>query len=197
MSIGTMIALGLAGVLLIWAVVTYNRFVATRNRFQNAFAQIEVQLKRRYDLVPNLVNATQATLRHERETLEAVTRARRDAMQAEQGARRDPGNEMALAALASAEATLGGSLGRLMALVEDYPELKGDDAINRLTEELASTENRIAFARQSFNDQVTSYNTAIESMPAALVAGVSGFRRAAQLVAVSRAEEREPVAVNL
>ena len=179
MSIGTMIALGLAGVLLIWAVVTYNRFVATRNRFQNAFAQIEVQLKRRYDLVPNLVNATQATLRHERETLEAVTRARRDAMQAEQGARRDPGNEMALAALASAEATLGGSLGRLMALVEDYPELKGDDAINRLTEELASTENRIAFARQSFNDQVTSYNTAIESMPAALVAGVSGFRRAA------------------
>lgn len=197
MSVETFVFSGLVGGLLIWAVVTYNGIVASRNRYQNAFSQIDVQLKRRYDLIPNLVNATQATLRHERETLESVTAARRQAMSAEQTARRNPGDGDALASLAAAESVLGGSLGRLMALVESYPELKGDEAVARLSEELTSTENRIAFARQAFNDQVTGYNTEIESMPAALVAGLAGFRRASQLAATSRREEREPVAVSL
>ncbi len=197
MSIETIIFISLGGGLLIWAVVSYNTFVAARNRYENAFSQIDVQLKRRYDLIPNLVNATSASLRHERETLEAVVSARRQAMSAEQSAKRDPGSENALMALAAAESTLGSSLGRLMALVEDYPELQGDEAVNRLTEELSSTENRLAFARQAFNDQITSYNTAIETLPASLIAGVAGFRRAAQLNSTSRREEREPVAVAL
>ncbi len=197
MSIGTIVVLVLVGALLIWAVVTYNGFVSSRNRYQNAFSQIDVQLKRRYDLIPNLVNATQASLRHERETLEAVIAARRHAMSAEQSAKRNPGNGEALASLAAAESVLGSSLGRLMALVESYPELKADEAVARLTEELTSTENRISFARQAFNDQVTGYNTEIESVPAAFIAGAAGFKRASQLVATSRREEREPVAVAL
>lgn len=197
MSIGMIILLVAVGVLLVWAVVTYNGFVSGRNRFQNAFSQIDVQLKRRYDLIPNLVNATQATLRHERETLEAVVAARRQAMSAEKSAKIDPGNSDVLAALSAAESTLGSSLGRLMALVESYPELMADEAVARLTEELSSTENRIAFARQAFNDQVTTYNTEIESLPAAFIAGVSGFRRASQLLSTSQREEREPVAVAL
>ena len=197
MSIEAIVFLVLIGALLIWAIVTYNGFVSSRNRYQNAFSQIDVQLKRRYDLIPNLVNATQASLRHERETLEAVVAARRHAMSAEQSARRNPGDGEALASLAAAEATLGSSLGRLMALVESYPELKGDQAVARLTEELTSTENRITFARQAFNDQVTGYNTEIESLPAAFVAGAAGFKRASQLVATTRSEEREPVTVAL
>lgn len=197
MSGGLIPFVGVSAVLVVWAVVTYNRFVTSRNRFRNAFAQIDVQLKRRYDLVPNLVNATRAYLDHERETLEAVITARQQAMTAERQARARPGDAGALAALGAAEAALGGGLSRLFALAEAYPELKADRSVAELIEELVSTENRISFARQSYNDQVAEYNTEIESFPAAVVARMSGFEQAAQLQATTRAAEREPVAVAL
>ncbi|MEZ5661529.1 MAG: LemA family protein [Burkholderiaceae bacterium] len=186
----------MAGVAL-WAVMTYNRFVASRNRFLNAFAQIDVQLKRRYDLIPNLVNATRGYLRHERETLEAVIQARQRAMSAERQARSFPGDAGALAALGAAETALGGQLTRLFALAEAYPELKADSAVASLIEELVSTENRISFARQAYNDQVATYNIEIESFPAALVARASGFDVAALLQATSHEGERHAVAVAL
>ena len=197
MSIGLFIFLGAAALVLMWGVVVYNRFVTSRNRFQNAFSQIDVQLKRRYDLIPNLVNATRAYLTHERETLEAVVNARARAMQAEQAARENPADGGKLAAMDSAESALSGTLGKLFALSESYPALKADESVAALTEELTSTENRISFARQAFNDQVTSYNTAVESFPASIVAQVGGFRRSAQLAATSNDAERAPVMVNL
>jgi LemA protein len=189
--------LAVLAALVVWAVMTYNRFVAARNRFRNAFAQIDVQLKRRYDLVPNLVNATRAYLTHERETLEAVIKARQLAMSAERAARARPGDAGALAALGAAEAALGGGLSRLIALAESYPELKADASVAGLIEELTSTENRIAFARQSYNDQVNTYNDEVQTFPAALVARMSGFEAAAQLRATNSEVEREPVAVAL
>lgn len=184
-------------VALIWAVVTYNGFVASRNRVRNAFAQIDVQLRRRYDLIPALVTATRAYLSHERETLEAVIRARQQATQAQAVARGHAGEATALGAIEAAEAALAGPLSKLLALVEAYPELKADETVERLTEELASTENRIAFARQAFNDEVMRYNIAIETFPAALVASVSGFRGASLLRATRTMREREPVGVEL
>jgi len=182
---------------LIWAVVKYNEFIASRNRFHNAFAQIDVQLKRRYDLIPNLVKATRAYLAHERETLDAVVRARQQAVLAHAAAHERPGDGVALAGIEMAEAALAGPLGKLFALVESYPELQADETIAHLVEELSSTENRIAFARQAFNDDVMRYNTSIESFPASIVAGAFGFRSANSLRATRAAREREPVAVEL
>lgn len=185
----------LLAVVLIWAVVKYNEFIASRNRFHNAFAQIDVQLRRRYDLIPNLVKATRAYLAHERETLEAVTRARRQAVEAHLAAQKQPGDADTLAAIELAEAALAGPLGKLFALVESYPELQADQTVARLVEELSSTENRIAFARQAFNDEVMRYNTSIESFPASIVAGAFGFRSASLLRATRSSRERETVAV--
>ena len=197
MSGGLIVFLAVLACLVIWAVMTYNRFVAARNRFRNAFAQIDVQLKRRYDLVPNLVNATRAYLAHERETLEAVTQARQLAMSAERAARARPGDAGALAALSAAETALGGGLSRLIALAESYPELKADASVAGLIEELVSTENRIAFARQSYNDQVNNYNDEVQAFPAAIVARMSGFESASQLNATASEAERRAVAVTL
>lgn len=180
-----------------WCVVVFNRFVALRHRHQNAYAQIDVQLKRRYDLIPNLVAATKAYLAHERQTLEAVISARQRASDASEVARRRPHDGNALVALEAAETTLASPLSRLMALVEQYPALQADDTVHRLTEELRTTENRIAFARQAFNDQVMGYNIELESFPASLVATLCGFRRANTLRATASAQERHAVPVAL
>lgn len=181
----------------VWAIVTYNGFVAARNQFQNAFSQIDVQLKRRHDLIPNLVNATRGYLKHERETLEAVVKARSAAVDAEQAACSNPTDADAMARMNNAEDMLTRSLGKLLAVSEAHPDLKADASVARLTEELTSTENRISFARQVFNDQVTRYNTDVESFPASVIARAGGFDRAAQLAATRRQAEREPVAVSL
>ena len=181
----------------LWAVLVFNRFVALRNRYQNAYSQIDVQLKRRYDLIPNLVAATRAYLAHERQTLEAVIAARQRASDASQVARNRPQDGNALAAVEAAETVLAAPLARLMALVEQYPALQADDTVQRLTEELGTTENRIAFARQAFNDQVMGYNIELESFPAALIATLCGFRRASMLRATASAQERYAVPVAL
>ncbi len=184
-------------VLLVWGIVVFNRFVELRNRWQNAYAQIDVQLKRRYDLIPNLVAATRAYLAHERQTLEAVIAARQRASDASEAARLRPRDVPALAALDAAEVALASPLSRLMALVEQYPKLQADETVRRLTEELRSTENRVGFSRQAFNDQVTNYNTAIESFPASLVATLCGFRRSSTLRATASAQERQAIPVAL
>ncbi|MFA7506492.1 MAG: LemA family protein [Burkholderiaceae bacterium] len=194
---GLAILVVLLAVVLIWAVVKYNEFIASRNRFHNAFAQIDVQLKRRYDLIPNLVKATRAYLAHERETLEAVVQARQQAVAAHAAAQERPGDASGLAAIEMAEAALAGPLGKLFALVESYPDLKADETVAHLVEELSSTENRIAFARQAFNDDVMRYNTSIESFPASIVAGAFGFRSASSLRATRSSRERESIAVEL
>ncbi|MBP7275526.1 MAG: LemA family protein [Kiritimatiellae bacterium] len=177
-----------------WVAGTYNRLVSLRNRFKNAFAQIDVQLKRRYDLIPNLVEVAKKYMAHERETLEAVIRARAAASNAEQTAARNPGDASAMRGLMGAEAQLGGSLGRLLVTVERYPELKADQTMAQLSEELTSTENKISFARQAYNDAVTAYNTTRETFPTVVIAGMLNFQPAA-LFEVSQAEEREAVKV--
>ncbi len=197
MSSGLILAMIVLLAAAAWCVVVFNRFVALRNRHQNAYAQIDVQLKRRYDLIPNLVEATKAYLAHERQTLEAVIAARGRAADASRVAQRRPHDGPALVALEAAETALAAPLGRLMALVEQYPALQADDTVHRLTEELRTTENRIAFARQVFNDQVMGYNVELESFPASLVATLCGFRRASALRATLSAKERQPVPVAL
>jgi LemA protein len=156
----------------------YNRLVTLRNRFRNAFAQIDVQLKRRYDLIPNLVEVAKGYMKHERETLEAVIAARNAAVGAGQQAARSPGEPQAMRALGAAEGQLTGVLGRLFALAENYPDLKANQNMLALQEELTSTENKVAFARQAYNDAVTAYNTARESFPTVMVAGTFGFQEA-------------------
>ncbi len=174
-----------------WAVSIYNGLVALRNRFKNAFAQIDVQLKRRYDLIPNLVETAKAYIAHERQTLEAVIAARNTAMSANQRAAADPADGAAIQGLATAEAGLSGALGRLFALSEAYPDLKANQNMMQLSEELTSTENKIAFARQAFNDAVMSYNTRVESFPANILAGMFQFKSAELLQATESAEERK------
>lgn len=176
--------------IVLWAVGLYNRLVALRNRFKNAFAQIDVQLKRRYDLIPNLVETAKAYLKHERETLEAVVAARNQAASACSAAAANPGNPAAIQGLAQAEGQLAGTLGRLFAVAEAYPDLKANANMMQLSEELTSTENRVAFARQAYNDSVMTYNTARETFPSVLLAGAFGFGPAA-LFEVTREAERE------
>ena len=197
MSSGLFLSMIVLLAALAWGVLVFNRFIALRNRYQNAYAQIDVQLKRRYDLIPNLVAATKAYLAHERGTLEAVIAARQRASDANQAARQRPHDGHALVALEAAETALASPLARLMALVEQYPALQADDTVQRLTEELRTTENRIAFARQAFNDQVMGYNIELESFPASLVATLCGFRRASMLRATASAQERHAVPVAL
>ena len=172
------IFVGLLLLLAFWAIGLYNGLIGKRNRFRNAFAQIEVQLQRRYDLIPNLVETAKGYMSHEKDTLEAVIAARNQAMGAMQAAAAAPGDSSAMANLASAEAGLGGVLGRLMAVAEAYPDLKANQNMMAVQEELTSTENKVAFARQAFNDAVTLFNTARETFPAVLIAGLLGFKEA-------------------
>jgi LemA protein len=185
---------GVIVVLVLIVAGMYNRLVSLRNRFKNAFAQIDVQLKRRYDLIPNLVETAKAYMKHERETLEAVIAARNAASAAGQAAAADPGNAGAMQKLLGAEAALGGAMSRLLVTVERYPDLKANQNMSQLMEELTSTENKIAFSRQAYNDAVTTYNTARETFPTVLVANTMGFQ-AAVLFEVQNAAEREAVKV--
>lgn len=190
-----LVILAIIALLLFWAIGVYNRIVALRNHFRNAFAQIDVQLKRRYDLIPNLVETAKAYMAHERETLEAVIAARNQAAAATGKAAADPTDALAVRQMAVAEGALGNTLGRLFALSEAYPELKANQNMMQLSEELTSTENRVAFSRQGYNDSVMSYNTAIEQFPGSLIAGSFGFRPAELLQVTESPEERQAVKV--
>ena len=175
----------IAGVLLLIIVIVagvYNKLVSTKNRYKNAFAQIAVQLKRRYDLIPNLVETVKGYMAHERETLEAVIQARNQAVSGLQAAASDPGDSDAIQKLGTAERVLGGAMGRLLALSEAYPDLKASENMKQLTEELTSTENKVSFARQAFNDAVTIYNIYRQSFPAVILAGMFGHAQDASLL---------------
>ncbi len=191
MGTTTIIFLAILVALAVFATVLYNRLVTLRNAIGNAFAQIDVQLKRRYDLIPNLLETVRKYLQHERETLEAVTAARSAAQTAAGVARQNPASAGAVSALGTAEGLLGGVLGRLMAVTEAYPELKADQTMRELAEELTSTENRVGFARQSYNDTVLDYNNAAGQFPANLVARLFGFEPAAMLQSTQSVAERQ------
>jgi LemA protein len=184
-----LVLLGLVALIVVWLVGLYNRLVTLRNRFKNAFAQIDVQLKRRYDLIPNLVETAKGYLKHERETLEAVVAARNAAARAGERAAAAPGEPGAVRGLAEADASLTGALGRLLVVAEAYPDLKANQNMIALQEELASTENKVAFSRQAYNDSVMAYNTALEVFPSNLVARNFGFQPA-QLFEVEAPAER-------
>ena len=190
MSASTWIVLGVAVAVLVWAVAVYNRLVVLRNRIANAFGQIDVQLKRRYDLIPNLVETAKGYLQHEAATLEAVIQARGQAVGAAGAARAAPGSANALGALAAAEGVLGGALGRLMVVAEAYPDLKADATMKSLSEELTSTENRLGFARQAYNDQVLEFNDKAAQFPDLIVARLLGFPTAPMLESTRSEEER-------
>ncbi len=188
--LGLIVLLVILVVVVLGFISLYNRLVSLRNRYKNAFAQIDVQLKRRYDLIPNLVETAKGYLKHERETLEEVIKARNQAQTADTRAAANPGDPEAMKGLMGAEATLTGSLGRLFAVVERYPDLKADQNMRQLSEELTSTENKVAFARQSYNDAVMAYNTAREKFPNVVVANMFNFG-AAQLFEIEQPAERE------
>lgn len=185
--IGFVVLVALVG---LFVIGQYNGLVTLRNRFKNAYAQIDVQLKRRYDLIPNLVETAKAYLKHESGTLEAVTAARNAAMGAGQQAAANPGDPAAMKALGSAEAGLTGALGRLMVVAEAYPDLKANQNMMQLTEELTSTENKVSFARQAYNDSVMSYNTKREVFPTNIIAGMFNFAPA-ELFQIENPAERE------
>lgn len=184
------IIVGLLLLFIVWPVRVYNNLVKLKNRFQNAFAQIDVQLKRRYDLIPNLVETAKGYMEHEQETLENVIKARNQAQQAEEKASQNPDDAQAMRELSGSEQQLGGALGNFFALSESYPDLKADQNMRQLSEELTSTENRIAYARQAFNDAVMNYNTAREQFPNNLIAGAFNFEEA-ELFEVESEETRE------
>jgi LemA protein len=185
------IVLAVVVVLAVWAIAIYNGLVTLRNRFKNAFSQIDVQLKRRYDLIPNLVESVKGYMAHERGTLDAVVQARGSAVSAAQTAAAKPGDPAAMQALSQAEGALGGALGRLVAVFEQYPDLKANQNVLGLQEELSSTENKIAFARQAYNDSVMEYNTKRESFPPVVFAGLMGFGPAELLQSTEAPEERK------
>ncbi len=188
--IGLLVVLGIVVLFAMFVIGKYNGLVTLRNRFKNAWAQIDVQLKRRYDLIPNLVETAKGYLKHERGTLEAVIAARNSASSANSRVTANPGDAEAMKALVAAEGTLSGSLGRMFALAEAYPDLKANTSMNQLMEELTSTENKVSFARQAYNDAVTFYNTAREVFPTSIIAGMFNFA-AAELFVVDKAEQRE------
>jgi LemA protein len=192
---GLLIVFALVVLVGLWGIGIYNRLVTARNGFRNAFAQIDVQLTRRYDLIPNLVETAKAYLKHERETLEAVISARNSAVAGLKAASADPGSASAVAQLAGADAGLSGALGRLFAVAEAYPDLKANANMMQLSEELTSTENRVAFARQAFNDAVMGYNNAREMFPNSMIAGFFDFQAAKALEAPAP-EKREPPKVS-
>ena len=179
----------------IWAVGIFNRLVALRNRHQNAFAQIDVQLKRRYDLIPNLVETAKAYLGHEKQTLEAVMQARATATQAQVHVAGDPSDTAAMARLQKADGALTSSLGRLMAVAENYPDLKANETMMQLSEELTTTENKVAFSRQAFNDAVLGYKNYRESFPPVILANILGFGDAAYFE-LEEASQKDPPKVD-
>jgi len=189
MSMGWIILIIIVGIVF-FAITIYNRLIASRNRYKNAFAQIDVQLTRRHDLIPNLVETAKGYIKHERETLEAVIRARNAAVSGLQTAAADPTNPEAIRKLSEAEQGLSGALGRLFALSEAYPDLKANENMMQLSEELTTTENKVAFARQAYNDSVMDYNTLRESFPNNFVAGWFAFR-AAELLEIEDQAKRE------
>jgi|TARA_B110000003_G_C16620982_1_gene523120 LemA protein len=174
MLITTLVIVGVLIVLVMIVVGIYNKLVTLKNRFENAFSQIEVQLQRRYDLIPNLIETVKGYMAHEKETLEAVIQARNQAQSSLQAASQNPGDASAIAGLAGAEGMLGGALGRIFALSESYPDLKANQNMANLQEELSSTENKVAFSRQAFNDSVTAYNTYKQTFPPVFFAGMFG-----------------------
>lgn len=186
----TIIAVVVLIILVAYPVSVYNKLVSLRNRFKNAFSQIDVQLKRRYDLIPNLVNVAKQYMEHEKETLEAVIQARNQAVSHEKEVAQNPDDPESMQKLMGAEQSLTGAMGRLFALSENYPDLKANQNMMQLTEELTSTENKIAFARQSFNDAVMTYNTNREKFPNNMIANAFGFKEA-RLFEIDVAEERE------
>ncbi len=185
----TIIVLAGIVILVLWLVGIYNKLVRLRNRFKNSFAQIDVQLKRRYDLIPNLVETAKAYMQHERETLDAVINARNQAASAGKEAADNPGDPEAMLGLMGAEAALTGTMGRLFALAEAYPDLKANQNMMQLSEELTSTENKVAFSRQAYNDAVMTYNTACETFPSVMITARFGFEKAS-LFEVEEAAER-------
>ena len=187
-----LVIVGLAVVLALWGVGIYNGLVTSRNAWKNAFAQIDVQLQRRFDLIPNLVETAKAYMSHERETLEAVVAARAAAQSGLAAAKADPGDPGAMAQLAAAQGQLNAGLGRLLAVAEAYPDLKANQNMMQLTEELTTTENKVAFARQAYNDSVMAYNNRREVFPSSLLAGAFNFAPAALLdIPADKAEVRE------
>lgn len=195
MSIGLIVSVVIVVVIALVCIGIYNKLVALRNRFKNAFAQIDVQLKRRYDLVPNLVETAKGYMKHESETLEAVIAARNQASAANTVAAANPGNAAAMQGLLGAESALSGAMGKMMLTVERYPDLKANQTMSQLMEELTSTENKIAFARQAYNDSVMTYNTARETFPSVVLAGAMGFT-AATLFEITDTAEREAIKVS-
>jgi LemA protein len=192
---GWLIVLALIALAVFWAIGAYNRLVDLRNKFKNAFAQIDVQLKRRYDLIPNLVETAKGYMKHERETLEAVIKARNSAVTANAAAAADPANPAAIQGLMAAEGALSGALSKLFALAEAYPDLKANANMMQLSEELTGTENKIAFARQAFNDAVMTFNTAVEQFPSNVIANFFAFKQAELLQATEAPEEKKAIKV--
>jgi len=190
----TWIVLGAIVLFVLWAVGIYNGLVTARNGYKNAFAQIDVQLQRRHDLIPNLVETAKGYMKHERETLEAVIQARNSAQAGLNAAKANPGDPAAMQQLGASENVLTQTLGRLFALSEAYPDLKANQNMMQVSEELSSTENRVAFARQAFNDSVMGYNNRREVFPNNIVAGMFGFQQAA-LLEIEKPEQRAAVQV--
>ncbi|MBP9838669.1 MAG: LemA family protein [Proteobacteria bacterium] len=191
MSTG-LIVLAVIVIFLFSMIGSYNTLVALRNRYKNAFSQIDVQLKRRYDLIPNLVETVKTYMAHEKDTLEAVINARNRANQAVQQAAINPGDASAITALSGADGQLSGALGRMFALAESYPDLKANQNMGQLMEELSSTENKVSFARQAFNDAVMSYNTKRESFPTNILANMFGFQIAQMFEITNQLEKEAP-----
>ena len=187
-----MIFLGIIAAIVFWAIGIYNRLVNERNRVRNGFAQIDVQLTRRYDLIPNLVEAVKGYMKHERETLEAVIQARNSAVSNLDAAKADPANAEAMKKLGASEGALGSALGRLFALSEAYPDLKANQNMMQFQEELASTENKVAFSRQAFNDAVLGYNNSVENFPNTVIAGFFSFELASFLEIESEEMRQAP-----
>ena len=190
--ISFLIFLGIIAAIVFWTIGIYNRLVNERNRVRNGFAQIDVQLTRRYDLIPNLVEAVKGYMKHERETLEAVIQARNSAVSNLDAAKADPANAEAMKKLGASEGALGSALGRLFALSEAYPDLKANQNMMQFQEELASTENKVAFSRQAFNDAVLGYNNSVENFPNTVIAGFFSFKLASFLEIESEEMRQAP-----